>query len=40
MALLPTSQQGKNTTAMQVLEDCAAGDDSDFKNSQDVLDYG
>ncbi len=24
---------------MQVLEDCAAGDNSNFDNSQDVLDY-
>ncbi len=29
----------KNTAAMQVLEDCAAGDDSNFENLQDVLDY-
>lgn len=29
----------KNIMAIQVLEDCVTGDNSDFNNSQDVLNY-
>ncbi len=34
-----TNMVAKITIAMQELEHCAAGDNFDFYNSQDVLDY-